>query len=55
MLADLALEFNVQAFIYSSAMRAGPKYEHELKLSGQAKANIEEHCIELGNRGLNWM
>ena len=42
------------AYVYSSAARAGPKYEDELKLSGQAKASIEQHCQFLGDRGLPW-
>ncbi len=55
MLADLAVQFGVQAFIYSSAMRFGPKYEDELKLSNRAKSNIELHCMGLGEKGLPWM
>lgn len=54
MLADLAFEYKVQSFIYSSAVRAGPKYENELKLSGLAKRNIERHCMALGEKGLPW-
>lgn len=54
MIADLALEYKVEAFIYSSAMRGGPKYEDQLKLSGRAKANVEKHCMELGEKGLLW-
>ncbi|CCU74976.1 NmrA-like family protein/NmrA family protein [Blumeria hordei DH14] len=54
MLADLALEYGVQSFIYSSGSRAGPKYEHLLTLSGQAKAAIENHCKDLGPKGLSW-
>ncbi|KAF4625084.1 hypothetical protein G7Y89_g13085 [Cudoniella acicularis] len=54
LIADLALEFGVKSFLYSSAMRAGPKYEDELKLSGRAKANIEMHCMKLGLLGLPW-
>ncbi|KAH6721907.1 hypothetical protein BKA61DRAFT_628107 [Leptodontidium sp. MPI-SDFR-AT-0119] len=54
LLADLALEFGVECFVYSSAMRSGPGYEHELKLSGLAKRNVERYCGELGGRGLGW-
>lgn len=54
LLADLALNYRVKAFIYSSSFRAGEKYEAELVLSGKAKANIERHCMELGQRGLSW-
>jgi hypothetical protein len=55
MLADLALQFGVSVFVYSSAMRAGPGYDDEVMLSSRAKANIENHCVELGKRGLPWM
>jgi uncharacterized protein YbjT (DUF2867 family) len=57
MLADIALEYHVRAFVYSSSMRAGPKYEAKLdmKPSGLAKRNIEVHCRELGEKGLRWM
>ncbi|KAJ8096497.1 hypothetical protein POJ06DRAFT_263978 [Lipomyces tetrasporus] len=55
MLADLALQFGVSVFVYSSAMRAGPEYEDELTLSRRAKANIENYCIELGTKGLPWV
>ncbi|EGO00085.1 hypothetical protein SERLA73DRAFT_88941 [Serpula lacrymans var. lacrymans S7.3] len=54
MLADIALEYGVSAYIYSSARRAGPKYENDLKLSGLAKARIEQHCMSLGEKGLPW-
>jgi nucleoside-diphosphate-sugar epimerase len=57
MLADIALEYGVDVYVYSSAMRAGPKWEDKLDLkpSGKAKRNIEEHCKALGDRGLRWM
>jgi hypothetical protein len=55
MLADLALKFGASVFVYSSAMRAGPKYDDEVTLSSLAKANIERHCIELGKKGLPWV
>ena len=32
----------------------GPKYEDTLELSHKAKRNIENHCIDLGKKGLNW-
>jgi nucleoside-diphosphate-sugar epimerase len=56
MLADIAFEYGVEAYVYSSAMRAGPKYEDQLdwKPSGKAKRDIEEHCRVLGERGLKW-
>ena len=57
LLADMALEYGVEAYVYSSAMRAGPKWEEKLDLkpSGKAKRNIEGHCRVLGERGLKWM
>jgi len=54
MLADLGLEYGVKSFIYSSAMRAGPKYEDQNRLDAKAKADIEEYCKELGQKGLPW-
>ncbi|CZR52811.1 uncharacterized protein PAC_02688 [Phialocephala subalpina] len=54
LLADIAFQYRVQSFIYSSSFRAGELYEEELMLSGKAKANIESHCMELGRRGLPW-
>ncbi|KAE9375819.1 NAD(P)-binding protein [Stipitochalara longipes BDJ] len=53
-LADISLEYHVEAFVYSSAMRMGPKYEATLELSHKAKRNIENHCIDLGEKGLSW-
>lgn len=57
MLANIALEYRVEVYVYSSAMRAGPKYEDKLDLkpSAKAKRNIEEHCVALGEKGLRWM
>ena len=52
MLADLALEYGVECFVYSSVMRSGPKYEDEMTLSGQAKGNVEMYCQVLGE--LSW-
>jgi hypothetical protein len=54
MLADLALEYGVSAFVYSSAARFGPKYEDQLNPSQTAKRNIEQYCISLGAKGLPW-
>ncbi|KAF7297446.1 NmrA domain-containing protein [Mycena indigotica] len=53
-LADVALEFNVSTFIYSSAERAGEYYDDNMKLDGIAKVNIERHVKELGKKGLRW-
>ncbi|GAD91593.1 hypothetical protein PVAR5_0166 [Paecilomyces variotii No. 5] len=54
MLADLALEYNVSAYIYSSSLRTGPGYDDQEQLSGRAKVNIERYVQELGERGLPW-
>ncbi|KAH8429356.1 uncharacterized protein LDX57_007022 [Aspergillus melleus] len=48
LLADIALEYGVSAFVHSSALRSGPKYDDELKLSGKAKVSIERHVKEIG-------
>ena len=55
LLADLALRFGVEVFVYSSAARSGPRYEAGLKLSGAAKREVEEYCKALGEKGLNWV
>ena len=57
LLADVALEHGVKAYLYSSAMRAGPKFEDQLdrKPSGLAKRNVELHCKALGEKGLPWV
>ncbi|PMD18560.1 NAD(P)-binding protein [Hyaloscypha hepaticicola] len=47
-------KYGVQTFVYSSVMRMGSKYEDTLELSHKAKRNIENHCIDLGKKGLNW-
>ena len=54
MLADTALEYGVKTFVYSSASRAGPAYEKELRLSSKAKREVELHCKALGENGLGW-
>ncbi|KAK1147186.1 hypothetical protein N8T08_001925 [Aspergillus melleus] len=48
LLADVALEYGVSAFVYASALRSGPKYDDELKLSGKAKVSVERHVKEIG-------
>jgi uncharacterized protein YbjT (DUF2867 family) len=54
LLADLALEFGVGAFVYSSANFVAGS-EERLELSGKAKWEIEKHCKGLGDRGLPWV
>ncbi|KAG6827538.1 hypothetical protein H0H92_011417 [Tricholoma furcatifolium] len=53
-LADLALEFNVSCFVYSSNERGGEANDDELTLDRRAKVMIERHIKELGGKGLNW-
>jgi hypothetical protein len=55
MLADLALEYRVSAFVYSSALRLGPTYDDHEKLSGRAKVLVERHVKSLGENGLPWV
>ncbi|KAK3681045.1 hypothetical protein B0T22DRAFT_310218 [Podospora appendiculata] len=55
MLADLALEFRVQAFVYSSAIPVGPRPDDSHDYSHQTKRELEKYCQELGERGLNWI
>ncbi|KIJ22130.1 hypothetical protein PAXINDRAFT_165397 [Paxillus involutus ATCC 200175] len=54
MMADLALEYGVSTFIYSSAERAGDKNDENEKLSGRAKVSIERHIKSLSDKGLSW-
>lgn len=54
LLADLALQYSVEVFVYSSSARSGPKYEPQLTLSQAAKREVEGYCRELGEKGLNW-
>ncbi|KAG6855248.1 hypothetical protein H0H87_006167, partial [Tephrocybe sp. NHM501043] len=53
-LADLALEFSVSYFVYSSADRGGEGYDENWTLDRQAKVRIERHIRDLGTKGLNW-
>ncbi|KAL7795966.1 hypothetical protein V8C37DRAFT_16835 [Trichoderma ceciliae] len=54
MLADLALEFNVNALVYSSTIPPGPDLEDASDASHRSKREIELYCKGLGERGLNW-
>lgn len=55
LLADLALEFRVQAFVYSSTIQPGPTSEPDRDHSHRAKWDIEVYCQGLGAKGLNWI
>ena len=54
LLADLALEFGVSHFIFSSIERGGEGFDHMLTLDRAAKARIEQHMKGLTGRGLKW-
>ncbi|KAJ7213121.1 hypothetical protein GGX14DRAFT_361153 [Mycena pura] len=54
-LADVALEYGVSSFVYSSSERAGENYDDTaLDESHRAKAAVERHIKELGTKGLPW-
>lgn len=42
LMVDLAVEFGVRCFVYSSAMRSGPRYEDQMRLSGKAKREVDD-------------
>ncbi|QYS97510.1 NmrA domain-containing protein [Trichoderma simmonsii] len=54
MLADLALEFKIDAFVYSSTIPPGPDLDDAFDASHRSKREIELYCKSLGERGLNW-
>lgn len=53
--ADIALEYGVSAFVFSSAERGGEYYDDQTSLDTRAKVNIERHIRALGEKGLPWM
>ncbi|KAK5994956.1 hypothetical protein PT974_03345 [Cladobotryum mycophilum] len=55
MLADLAFEFKVEAFVYSSAIQPGPDQDDVHDASHKAKREIELYGKQLGDKGLNWI
>ncbi|KIP04115.1 hypothetical protein PHLGIDRAFT_76496 [Phlebiopsis gigantea 11061_1 CR5-6] len=54
LVADLALEYGVSAFIFSSVERGGESYDDKLTLDRAAKVKIERHVRSLGEQGLRW-
>lgn len=54
LVADLALEYGVSAFIFSSVERGGESYDDKLTLDRAAKVKIERHVRSLGEQGLGW-
>lgn len=53
-IADLALEYGVSSFVFSSAERGGESYDDLVVLDRLAKVRIERHVRELGIKGLPW-
>ncbi|KDQ20985.1 hypothetical protein BOTBODRAFT_51008 [Botryobasidium botryosum FD-172 SS1] len=53
-LADIALEYKVQHYIFSSYERGGTSMDHVLKLDRKAKFDIENYVMALGDKGLPW-
>ncbi|OTA07694.1 hypothetical protein A9Z42_0086060 [Trichoderma parareesei] len=51
LLADLALEFNVDALVYSSSIPPGQNLDDAYDASHRAKLGIELYCISLLRRG----
>ncbi|UKZ75111.1 hypothetical protein TrVFT333_002783 [Trichoderma virens FT-333] len=54
MLADLALEFKLDALVYSSTIPPGPDLDDAFDASHRSKREIELYCNKLGETGLNW-
>lgn len=54
-MADIALEYGVSTYIYSSAERSGDKNDdNQLLASGRAKVSIERHIKSFSEMGLSW-
>ncbi|KAJ7633621.1 NAD(P)-binding protein [Mycena polygramma] len=53
-LADIALEYNVSAFVFSSTERGGEYYDEHTTLDTRAKINIEHYIRALNDGGLPW-
>ncbi|THH27971.1 hypothetical protein EUX98_g6234 [Antrodiella citrinella] len=54
LLANLALEYDVSHFVFSSVERGGEAYDDQLTLDRLAKVRIERHLKSLGEKGLKW-
>ncbi|EIW87063.1 NAD(P)-binding protein [Coniophora puteana RWD-64-598 SS2] len=52
--ADIALEYGVSVYVYSSAERGGEANDRLQSGSGLAKVMIERHVKSLGEKGLPW-
>ncbi|THU81965.1 NAD(P)-binding protein [Dendrothele bispora CBS 962.96] len=53
-LADLALEYDVQSFVFSSVERGSERDDDKAVLDRLAKVRIEHHIKSLGEKGLPW-
>ncbi|KAH8121382.1 NAD(P)-binding protein [Trichoderma asperelloides] len=53
-LVDLAIEFKVEALVYSSTIPPGPDLANGIDASRLAKREIELYCKGMGEKGLNW-
>lgn len=51
---DLAVEYKVEALVYSSTIPPGPNSPNGLDASRLAKREIELYCKSMGDKGLNW-
>ncbi|TFK61648.1 NAD(P)-binding protein [Pluteus cervinus] len=54
-LADLAVEYGVKCFIFSSVERGGEEKDDDAVLDRLAKVRIERHVRSLGDKGLPWV
>ncbi|KAJ6526105.1 hypothetical protein B0H19DRAFT_1084711 [Mycena capillaripes] len=52
--ADIALEYGVSAFVFSSTERGAEYYDDQTNFDTRAKVNIERHIRALGEKGLPW-
>ncbi|KAG6815702.1 hypothetical protein H0H87_012086 [Tephrocybe sp. NHM501043] len=53
-LVDLAVEFSVSFFLFSSYERGGESFDDSLTLDRLAKVRIERHIRRLSTESLNW-
>lgn len=51
---DLAIEFKVEALVYSSTIPPGPDESNGFDASRLAKREIELYCKSMSEKGLNW-
>lgn len=51
---DLAIDFKVEALVYSSTIPPGPDLANGVDASRLAKREIELYFKSMGEKGLNW-